>query len=73
MIQRENKDEVAIFEAEFKQRVFAGSPHVYKQMFGEEESEQQYLEPDQIRNVVPQSDEEFQSMMKELKSFGIGL
>jgi hypothetical protein len=61
-----------MFEAEFKQRVFAASPSIYRQMFGEDESEQ-YLDPSEVKNVVPQSDEEFQAMMKELKGFGIGL
>jgi hypothetical protein len=68
---RESKDKADIFEAEFKQRVFIASPDIYQEMFGSQE--QEYLDPEEIQNVVPQSEEEFAAMMRELQKSGLAL
>lgn len=67
MISEEAKSEAQINEQEFKNQVFANNPKLYGQMFVEEET----VDEEDIKYVVPEDDKEFKKMLRELGSYGV--
>jgi len=39
-------------------------------MFDDKEDSGEYLKPEEIQHIIPENEEEFQAMIKELKGFG---
>lgn len=54
-------------DTDFKHQVFANNPPLYKQLFADEDT----LDEDEINYVTPKDESEFNTMLKDLKSFGI--
>lgn len=54
---------------DFRTQVFVKDPEMYQKMFNEDEEE--FLDDDNIEHIVPTSEEELSSMMRQLRSEGI--
>jgi hypothetical protein len=54
---------------DFRTQVFVKDPEMYQRMFNEDEDE--FLDEDNIENIVPTNEEELSSMMRQLRSEGI--
>lgn len=67
MLYREAKQENELAEIEFKNQVFASNPELYLELFKEEDKSEGY----EIEEIVPTSEVELQSMLRQLKNEGI--
>lgn len=52
----------------FKNNIFASNPMLYQKIFGEESN---YLDEDQIEYTRPETNEDFNKLMRELKQVGV--
>ena len=64
---REAKQENEVAEIEFKNQVFASNPELYLELFKNEDKKEEY----EVEEIVPTSEVELQSMLRQLKSEGI--
>lgn len=65
---RDAERDSEIREDSFKTDIFVHNPHLYQKMYGEQSN---YLDEEEIEHVVPDSDKEFNKLMRELKQAGI--
>ena len=54
---------------DFRTQVFVKDPEMYQKMFNEED--EGFLDEENIEHMVPTSEEELSSMMRQLRSEGI--
>jgi len=54
---------------DFRTQVFVTNPEMYQKMFSEDLEE--FVDEDEIEHIVPTSEEELSSMMRQLRSEGI--
>jgi len=65
---RDAERESELREDSFKTDVFVGNPSLYQKMFGEDSK---YLDEDEIEHVVPENDQDFNKLMRELRNVGV--
>lgn len=68
MMYRDSERDTEVREDDFKNTVFANSPDLYKKLFQTDES---YLDEEEIDHIAPESDEDFEKLMRELKQLGV--
>lgn len=68
MVSRDERLDVEAKESELKNDVFIHNPQLYNQLFGEESK---YLSDEEVEHVVPESESDFNKLMRELKQVGV--
>lgn len=69
LIVQERKDELAKWDADFKNLLLANNVELYQRLFGQETAAP--VDDDDVDYLHPQTDGEFQQMMAELKEAGV--
>lgn len=67
MMSQDAKSEAEAKEQSFKNQVFANDPELYKAMFAED----QVVDENELEYIIPEDEDEFKSMLRELKSLGV--
>jgi hypothetical protein len=68
MLERDSQRERKIKEDDFKSLIFANNPDLYQSIYGEDSD---VIDEEGVEHVIPDSDQDFNKLMRELQQLGV--